>query len=68
VDLLNQAVNIADAIGNIESRVMAQPGLARAQLQLGDPAAALAAAAAGRDLAYPAGEPMTWLLEGGGPA
>ena len=43
---------------------MARSGLARAQLQLGDPAAALTAAAAGRELPYPAEEPTMRLLEG----
>ncbi len=62
--LLGQAVSVADAIGDIESMVEARSGLARAQLQLGDPAAALAAAAAGRELPYPTEEPMIRLLEG----
>jgi hypothetical protein len=38
--------------------------LARAQLQLGDPAAALAEMAAARELSYPTEEPTMRLLEG----
>ena len=64
VTLFEQAVSIADATGDMEHAVMARSGLARAQLLLGDPAAALAAAGAGRKLAYPAGEPTIRLLEG----
>jgi hypothetical protein len=44
--------------------VKAQPGLARAQLQLGDPAAALAMTAVRPDLPFPAEEPAMRLLEG----
>ena len=62
--LLEQAVSIADTTGDIEPAVEARSWLARARLQLGDPAAALAAAAAGRELPYPAGEPAMRLLEG----
>jgi hypothetical protein len=62
VTLLEQAVNLGDTIGEIELTVKARSGLARAQLQLGDPAAALAAAAA-RELPYPAEEPSMRLLE-----
>ena len=62
--LLEQAVSVADTTGNIEPAVEARSGLARAQLQLGDPAAALAATAAGRELPYPAEEPTMRLLEG----
>ena len=45
-------------------RCRARSWLARAHLQLGDPAAALAAAAAGRELPYPVEEPTIRLLEG----
>ena len=45
--LLEQAVSIADTTGNIEPGVKARSGLARAQLQLADPAAALAATTRG---------------------
>ena len=62
--LLEQAVSIADTTGDIEPAVEARSWLARARLQLGDPAAALAAAAAGRELPYPAEEPTMRLLEG----
>ena len=62
--LLEQAVSIADTTGDIEPAVEARSWLARAHLQLGDPAAALAAAAAGRELPYPAEEPAMRLLEG----
>jgi tetratricopeptide (TPR) repeat protein len=44
--------------------VEARSGLARAQLQLGDPAAALAATTARRELPYPTEEPTMRLLEG----
>jgi tetratricopeptide (TPR) repeat protein len=63
VTLLEQAVAVA-ATGDIEPAVEARSGLARAQLQLGDPAAALAAATARTELPYPAEEPMIRLLEG----
>jgi tetratricopeptide (TPR) repeat protein len=62
--LLEQAVSIADTTGDIEPSAEARSWLARARLQLGDPAAALTATAAGRELAYPAGEPAIRLLEG----
>ena len=62
--LLEQAMNIADTTGDIEPAVKARSGLARAQLQLGDPAAALAATAARRELPYPTEEPTMRLLEG----
>ena len=62
--LLEQAVSTADITGDIEPAAGARSWLARARLQLGDPAAALTAAAAGRELAYPAGEPALRLLEG----
>jgi hypothetical protein len=39
VTLLEQAVSIADTTGDIEPTVTARSGLARAHLQLGDPAA-----------------------------
>jgi tetratricopeptide (TPR) repeat protein len=64
VTLLGQAVSVADTIGDIEPAAMARSGLSRAQLHLGDLAAALAAAATGRELPYPAGEPTLRLLEG----
>jgi tetratricopeptide (TPR) repeat protein len=64
VTLLEQAVRVADATGDIEPAVQARAGLARAHLQLGDPAAALAATAAGRDRRYPTEEPTMRLLEG----
>ena len=64
VTLLEQAVSTADITGDIEPAAGARSWLARARLQLGDPAAALTAAAAGRELAYPAGEPALRLLEG----
>ena len=62
--LLEQAVSVADTTGDIEPAVKARSGLARAQLQLGDPAAALAATAARRELPYPTEEPTMRLLEG----
>jgi tetratricopeptide (TPR) repeat protein len=64
VTLLKQAISVADATGDKEPAVMARLGMARAHLQLGDLAAALAAAAAGRELQYPAEEPAMRLLEG----
>ena len=57
-------MSIADTTGDIEPAVEARSWLARAQLQLGDPAAALAATTARRDLPYPAEEPAIRLLEG----
>jgi hypothetical protein len=42
----------------------ARSALARAQLQLGDPAAALATATTQRQWSYPAEEPVIRLLEG----
>ena len=62
--LLGQAVSIADATGDIEPAVEARSWLARAHLQLGDAAAALAVTAAERELTYPPGEPAMHLLEG----
>ena len=59
--LLEQAARVAH---DVESVVMARAGLVRAHLQLGDPAAALATAAAGRELAYPPAGPAIRLLEG----
>jgi tetratricopeptide (TPR) repeat protein len=64
VALLGEAVSIADTIGDVEPAVEARSWLARAYLQLGDPAAALAATTARRDLSYPAEEPAMRLLEG----
>ena len=58
VTLLGQAVRVADATGDIEPAVEARSWLARACLQLDDPAAALAATTARRELSYPAGEPV----------
>jgi TPR repeat protein len=60
VDLLTQAA----AAGDIETAVTARSGLARAQLQLGDLEAALAAATAAQNAPYPAGLPMKRLLAG----
>ena len=62
--LLEQAVSIADATGDVEPSVEARSWLARVQMQLSDPAAALAVAAARRELRYLAGEPTMRLLEG----
>ena len=62
--LLGHAVSIADATGDIEPAVEARSWLARAHLQLGDPAAALAMTAVGRELTYPPEEPAMRLLEG----
>ena len=62
--LLDQAVSIADTTGDMEPAAEARSGLARAHLQLGDPAAALAATAARRELPYPTEEPTMRLLEG----
>jgi hypothetical protein len=64
VTLLEQAVSIADTTGDIEPAAEARSSLARAHLQLGDPAAVLAAAAAQRELPYPTEEPAMRLLEG----
>jgi tetratricopeptide (TPR) repeat protein len=64
VTLFEQAVSIADTTGSIEPAVEARSGLASAQLQLDDPAAALASATARRDPLYPAEEPAMRLLEG----
>ena len=64
VTLLEQAVSLADTTGDIEPAVEARSWLARAHLQLGDPAAALAATTARRELPYPTEEPMLRLLEG----
>jgi tetratricopeptide (TPR) repeat protein len=63
VILLEQAVNVADTTGDLEPRVTARSGLARARLQLGDLAEALAAAE-WRQLSYPPEEPTMRLLEG----
>ena len=57
-------MSVADTTGNTEAAVEARSWLARAQLHLGDPAAALAAVTARRDLPYPALEPVMRLLEG----
>jgi hypothetical protein len=62
--LFEQAVSVADTTGDIESAVEARSGLARAQLQLGDPAAALAATTARREVPFPTEEPTMRLLEG----
>lgn len=64
VMLLGQAVNVADTTGDIEPAVTARSALAQAELQLGDPAAALAATEVGRELPYPAERPTMRLLEG----
>jgi hypothetical protein len=55
---------IADTTGDIEPAVEARSGLPRAQLQLGDPAAALASAATHRERSYPIEDPAIQLLEG----
>jgi hypothetical protein len=52
VTLLDQALSIADTSGDTESAVQTCSGLARAHLQLGDPAAARAAATCGQELPY----------------
>ena len=57
-------MSIADATGDIEPIVEARSWLARAHLQLGDAAAALAVTAVERELKYPPGEPAMHLLEG----
>ena len=63
--LLEQALSVADATGDIEPTVKAGSGLARGELQLRDPAAALAATAhRGSCRPYPAEEPSLWLLNG----
>ena len=64
MSLLEQAVGVADGTGDVEPAVEARSGLARAQLQLGDPTAALAATTTGPEVPYPTEEPMIWLLEG----
>ena len=64
VELLELAVSVADTTGDIEPAVKARSGLARAHLQLGDPATALATAAARRDRPYPTEEPTMRMLEG----
>jgi hypothetical protein len=48
VTLLAQAANIADTTGDVEPAAKSRSGLARTYLRLGDPAAALAAAATAR--------------------
>ena len=62
--LLGHAVSIADATGDIEPAMEARSWLARAHLQLGDAAAALAVTAVERELTYPPEEPAMHLLEG----
>jgi tetratricopeptide (TPR) repeat protein len=62
--LLEQVAGITDATGDIEPAVKAQAGLARAHLQLGDPAAALAALTERPPLPYAAEEPTISLLHG----
>ena len=64
VTLLGQAVSVADTSGDIEPAANARSGLARAQLQLGDPTAALAAISTRREQPYPPEEPAVRLLEG----
>lgn len=64
VALLEEAVNVAEMTGDSEPAATARSALARAHLELGDLAAALAATAGGRKHAYPAEEPTMWLLEG----
>ena len=62
--MFGQAVSIADATGGIEPMVMARSGLARAYLQLEDPASALSTTAEGGALPYSPGKPAMRLLEG----
>src|SRR5262249_55058111 len=62
--LLSQAASVANTTGSIEPAVKARSWLARAQLQLGDPAAALAETAAEPEFLYPTEEPILRLLEG----
>src|SRR4029077_19421953 len=62
--LLGEALSIADTTAALEPAVEARSWLARAYLQLGDPAAALAAATAQPGFPHPAGEPAMRLLEG----
>ena len=64
VALLGESASIADATEDNEPDAEARSWLARAYLQLGDPAAALAAVSTRRDLPYPAEEPCLRLLEG----
>jgi tetratricopeptide (TPR) repeat protein len=64
VPLFEQAASVADVTGDIEPATEARSWLARAQRQLDDPAAALAATTARRELMYPAEEPTMRLLEG----
>jgi hypothetical protein len=63
VTLLNQAVSVADSTSDIEPAAVARSGLARVYLLAGDPAAALAASAAGREWPYPTEELTLLLLE-----
>lgn len=64
VALLGQAVSIADNTGDLEPAVGARSWLARAHLQLGDAAAALAMTTVQRHLTYPPEESAMHLLEG----
>ena len=64
VALFEQAVNVSNTADDIQPAVEARSGLAQSHLELGNPAAALAAALAGRELPYPIEEPMLRLLEG----
>jgi hypothetical protein len=64
VRLLKQAIDVAGITGDIEPAIRARSALARAQLQLGDPAAALATIVARQELRYPTEEPTMRLLEG----
>jgi tetratricopeptide (TPR) repeat protein len=64
VVLLGQAIEIADITGDVEPAMEARSWLARAHLQLGDAAAALAVTAVERGLAYPLEKPVMHLLEG----
>ena len=64
IDLLAPAVAIAETTGAIEPTTRTRSGLARAQLQLGDPAAALAAVKQGQGFPGPAEEPAVRMLEG----
>ena len=62
--LLGQAVSTAEATGTIEPTTRTRSGLARAQPQMDDPAAALDAVTQGQELSNPAEEPAMRMLEG----
>jgi tetratricopeptide (TPR) repeat protein len=62
--LLGQAVRIADASNSLQPMAAARTLLAQVQLQLGNPAAALATTVAGLELSYPREAPALELLRG----